>query len=947
MISPENPSSMNVVTKEYQRRIVELAGEYADKSIHQLFSKKQNLKDFFASVEDDFITERIRPYIDKRMYAILELVIRHEVPLYRKDKNSRFIHGEERIKTVKEKAVAVFNFIKKPGELLYFLSLRSDGNELSLNKYPAEILTNYPCSLILDNTLYCVNDIDAKKLLPFFVKESISVPMTKEEEYLNSFVRSAIIHYPVRVTGFEIREVVTLRKALLSFEKNLKGEPVLSLKFAYNDRIFTPVEKQMVWPELVREETGYVFYKIIRDREWEEMMVRHLHHMGLEQEAVENWFSLAHLKGSEIHIQTYELVNWVNFNRNRLIDKGFEFEKAEEFRQYYTGPVKVEMKLKDHIDWFDLHAVVVFGDFQIPFVKLRKCLLQGIREYILPNNEIAILPEEWFVKYKEILTLGEAAENDHIILQRHHFNIVSEALENERISKNLQQLQNELLNPERRIVPLPEGLNGQLRPYQQEGFYWLYQLTRYHFGGCLADDMGLGKTVQVIALLLKIKEENSAAGKENFPAERQLKLFDLSCEVMQAPSVASLVVTPVSLVHNWENELKKFAPSLKVYKFTGTQRIRNIDEFPSADVVLSTYGIVRNEREILSKIKFKCIVLDESQVIKNPLSKTYKAITELQSEYKFVLTGTPVENSLTDLWAQLNFVNKGLLGSYHYFVNEYVNPLEKFRDEKKQAKLQLLIHPFILRRRKEEVATELPPVSEQVVYCGMTDRQRSVYEVEKSMIRNHLLASIEQVGVEKSTLQILKALNRLRLLANHPVLALPDYDGDSGKFDEIQRRIESVIEGGHKVLIFSFYVIHLTLVEQYCRQRGWKYSRLTGQMAESERKAEIQRFYSDSDNHLFLVSLKAGGVGLNLTPADYVFILDPWWNPAVENQAISRSHRIGQEKNVFVYRFISKETIEEKIQLLQEKKMALADMFINSNNPFRALDKETLNELLG
>ena len=944
LIMPENISKLGFPMKEYQKQIAERTFEYSDKSIHDIVSKKLNLKDFFLQLEDEYIKDHIRPYIEKRIYSAIELILKHEVPLFRKDKNSKFIHEDEKINLVKEPAKAVFNFIRTPDEFKYFLSIRYNGTELALTRNPGEIITNVPCSLILGNNLYCINNIDAKKLLPFFTKDSISVPKTKEKEYIETFVKNAVVNYPVNASGFSIKDEFTIRKAILSFETNLAYEPVISIYFSYNEKIFTPREKQVVWTDLKEEDNSYTFYKTIRDMDWEQKMMGALKHTGLRSEENEGWYSLPHLKQLDKQLQTFEMINWMNMHKNRLIDKGFEFRTIGEFKQFYTGPIKLEMKLKDQTDWFDLQTVVTFGEYQIPFTRLKKNILHGIREYTLPNNEVAILPEEWFAKYKEILTLGETS-TDHIILQRHHFNIVSEAMENERISKNLQKLQNDLHNPEQRIVEVPEKLNGELRSYQREGYFWMHQLYKHHFGGCLADDMGLGKTVQTISLLLKIKEELGQQNEDYLAHANQLKLFDLHAQTNTPRNPTSLIVMPVSLIHNWEREIRKFAPSLKVYKYTGTQRIKNIDSFSEVDVVLSTYGIVRNEAENISKFRFKFIILDESQVIKNPESKTYKAILTLDSEHKIALTGTPIENSLTDLWAQLNFLNKGLLGSQQYFVNEYVNPIEKSKDEQKQGKLQTLISPFILRRKKEEVATELPPVTEQVIYCDMTEKQKSIYESEKSMIRNHLLQNIEAVGIEKSAIQILKALNRMRLLSNHPVLAMNDYEGDSGKYDEITRRIESIIEGGHKVLIFSFYVMHLNLIQKFMDEKKWKYSKLIGQMNEKERKKEIDKFCSDTDNHIFLISLKAGGLGLNLTAADYVFILDPWWNPAVEDQAVSRAHRIGQEKNVFVYRFISKETIEEKILLLQDRKSELAETFINTNNPFKAINKDTVDAL--
>jgi len=312
----------------------------------------------------------------------------------------------------------------------------------------------------------------------------------------------------------------------------------------------------------------------------------------------------------------------------------------------------------------------------------------------------------------------------------------------------------------------------------------------------------------------------------------------------------------------------------------------------------------------------------------------------IKARQRLVLTGTPLENSLSDLWSQMNFLNKGLLGSYNFFKQNYQTPIENRSDTKAEDKLQLLIRPFILRRTKNEVARDLPPLTESVMYCPMTPEQQKAYEREKSIVRNSIMASIEANGVNNSSIIILQGLTRLRQLSNHPLMVKDIGDVGSGKFSEIFLALSNILAEDHKVLIFSSFVTHLELLKQQIEEIGWKYSLLTGKT--NNREEVINNFQNDPENRIFLISLKAGGVGLNLTSADYVFIVDPWWNPAAENQAISRAHRIGQEKNVFVYRFITENSIEEKIQNLKDRKSALADKFINSNNPFKVITKEEI-----
>jgi SNF2 family DNA or RNA helicase len=404
----------------------------------------------------------------------------------------------------------------------------------------------------------------------------------------------------------------------------------------------------------------------------------------------------------------------------------------------------------------------------------------------------------------------------------------------------------------------------------------------------------------------------------------------------------SLIVVPISLIHNWENEIMKFSPFLKILKYRGNKRERKIKSFDKYDVIITGYGIVRNDIDLLCEYQFLYVILDESQFIKNPTSQAFKAVKQLKSDYKLVLTGTPVENSLSDLWSQMDFLNEGILGNFNFFKDNFINIIEKNNDDQRADRLKKMIQPFILRRTKDEVAKDLPALNEQTVYCEMSEEHTKFYESEKSKIRNKLLEQIE-TGAFDTAIPVLQALTQLRQAANHPKLIEQDYEGDSGKFGEVILDIENLIAENHKILIFSSFVKHLKLFVEYFEQKSYKYSLLTGKT--TDREKVIDEFQSDPENRIFLISIKAGGTGLNLTQADYVMILDPWWNIAVELQAVNRAHRIGQDKKVMVYRYISKKTVEEKIQKLQEKKLILAESFITTENPLKNLSKENLISL--
>jgi SNF2 family DNA or RNA helicase len=633
-------------------------------------------------------------------------------------------------------------------------------------------------------------------------------------------------------------------------------------------------------------------------------------------------------------LQYNSLIDWMNANEEQL--KDFHIEQETE-RNYYQGKIDLQSTMMEKIDWFELEIEVVFENFKLPFNRFRKHILTGNPEYVLPDGSIFILPVAWFLRYQNLFLHTEDTETG-IRLRKIHARFLNTAIDS--FFQDERKADWERFNQTPVEYPiLSERLNQTLRPYQKVGFYWLEHLRKMNFGGCLADDMGLGKTIQTITLLESIYSQCEKKRKTIVVGE-QLSLFD----ELESTVPVSLVVAPTSLLHNWQNELKKFAPDLKVYIHAGIRRLKpdRIEElFNPYDVIITSYGMVRADMDYLAGYTFHYIVLDESQYIKNPDSITYHAIQNLSSDHKLTLTGTPIENSLLDLWAQFNFINPGLLGNLSSFKNNYVNKITKEKNKTAEESLFRMIQPFLLRRTKEEVTPELPLLSQEIVYCDMTEEQEKVYVAEKNTIRSTMLKN--KTLFLKNNLIALQSLTRLRLLSNHPVLSHPEYEGDSGKFDQIILYFESIKAGGHKVLIFSSFVKYLKLLAKAFDEREWKYAMLTGQTV--NRETEINRFNQSDDVNAFFISLKAGGTGLNLTAADYVFIVDPWWNPAAEMQALSRAHRIGQDKKVMVYRFISNDSIEEKIIYLQNQKSQLSETFITSNNPLDNLNIREIEEL--
>lgn len=475
-------------------------------------------------------------------------------------------------------------------------------------------------------------------------------------------------------------------------------------------------------------------------------------------------------------------------------------------------------------------------------------------------------------------------------------------------------------------APLPKRFKATLRPYQQEGVNWLHFLKEFHFGGILADDMGLGKTIQTLAMLSYTHQQS---------AENKL----------------SLIVAPTSVVSNWQLEMQKFTPTLRSYIYAG--RDRTIPDTAQTDVIITSYALLWRDKKEFIKHKFHYVILDEAQYIKNHASQTSQTARSLQAEYKLSLTGTPLENNLTELWSQCAFVNPGLLGSIERFKTDFVTPIEKYQNNQAKEHLKGLLKPFLLRRVKNDVIKDLPPKIEQTVWCEMDSKQKSLYEAIKTYYQMKVFKLIEEKGIKKSQIEILEALLRLRQICCHPQLlhlqererfhTLPksiQQSNSSAKLDAVVELIRTAVAEGHKILLFSQFVEMLKIIEKELTADSISSLMLTGQT--KDRQVLIDTFQKTNDHNVFLLSLKAGGTGLNLTAADYVIHYDPWWNPSVERQAEDRAHRIGQKKTVYTYKMLVKDSIEMKIQELQERKKGLIDDIINTNAKGKGLSKEDI-----
>ncbi len=821
-----------------------------------------------------------------------------------------------------EKAEVFFEFREDP----YFYSLNTQldigGKTIDLSKSAGQVklmpyfVVEYAGSLFLYKSLE--QGLIAKKLL---VRHSVLKTSKKEIDlFMDKVVLPLSRHFPVKIT-----EMTNLKKETIHLEPQRREiflselanfvliQPVVRYDHDISQNIKEP-------NAILRKENGTIF-QYLRDLDYEEdfqTLVTGLH---------ENFVKQTH---STYHFLTYDDFisrGWIFETFEKLKKEGIEVFGVKDLKGLKVSPHKavVTTNLKSGQDWFDVRISVSFGDYEVKLSDVRKAVLKNERYVQLGDGKLGLLPEAWVEKLSRYFRAGNA-DQDGVKISKLKFNLIDEMFSEmddleimHEIAVKKQRLQQ---FREIKSIDLPKGITAEMRGYQKEGYNWLNFLDEFEWGGILADDMGLGKTLQILSFLMK---------------------------QIQTTAVPNLVVIPTSLLFNWENEIKKFTPSLKFLIHYGSDRRKDTKEFHNYDLIITSYGIMVKDIEMLSAFRFNYVVLDESQAIKNPASLRYKAACLLKARNRLTMTGTPVENNTFDLYAQINFLNPGFLGTQPFFKDQYSVPIDRDGDEKRANELQKLINPFLLRRTKEIVAKELPPKIEDTIYCEMPDEQWKVYEAYRNKYRDMLLDRIEKDGVGRSKMYVLEGLMKLRQICDTPEL-LSDLDDYGQTSVKVQVLMQHIMEktGNHKILIFSQFVKMLKVIERELQEAGLPYEYLDGQRTKKQRQASVENFQENEECRVFLISLKAGGTGLNLTAADYVYIVDPWWNPAVENQAIDRCHRIGQDKHVIAYRMICKNTVEEKIMKYQAKKLKIAADIITTDESFmKQLNKSDIAELFG
>lgn len=809
-----------------------------------------------------------------------------------------------------QKSVLSFNLEEK--EHSYSLKAKLNINNKSYN-VDSNLIKIFPLFCTLNKTIYLYENLNTYIYLNKLQgKSEINFQKKEYPKLYKGIIESIAKHFEVKTRVFKKSKEKIKKEKLKKqvFLSDYEGEYVIfKLGVLYDKTQILLHSKERLFDS--KTQTYKPRNKSFEDNFLEEF--KDLHPDFQEQENI-------------FYLTPYQLVEeeWLLKASEKMKHKGIYIYGAKDLKtfKYNLHKPSISMGVKSNIDWFDLEIDVKFGKETVSLKEVRKALLNNSKYIQLNDGSLGVLPQKWLNKFAKYFKAGEVSK-DGIKISNFQFNIIDELHDDLEttpkflieLQKKKQRLQNLKTT---RDISIPKGLKTSLRPYQKQGVNWLVFLDKNKLGGCLADDMGLGKTIETIAFLGYLKKKKK-----------------------QKPH---LVIMPTSLIFNWKKEIEKFFPSLKTLIYTGSKRKILFKDFSKYDIILSTYGSLLNDIEFLKDFEFGYVILDESQAIKNPNSKRYKAVKLLQSDNRLALTGTPIENNTFDLYAQMNFLNPGLLGSMSHFKKEFSDAIDKAKDEQSSTLLSEMIHPFLLRRTKEQVATDLPEKTETILYCEMGAEQRKVYESFKEKFRDYLLHKIEENGVAKSQMYVLEGLMKLRQICNSPELLNEeeDYGTASVKLDILTESIKEKT-AKHKILVFSQFTSMLGLIKERLEEEDITYEYLDGKTKNREEKVKI--FQEDKNIRVFLISLKAGGVGLNLTAADYIFLVDPWWNPAVENQAIDRAHRIGQDKKVIAYKMICRDSIEEKIINLQNTKKQISNSIIQIDKVKKSFNKAQIKAL--
>lgn len=826
-------------------------------------------------------------------------------------KTGRFTNNPTPIKLASQQPEFSFTADTDGTSIVLSMKLYLDGKESRLQLRGGFLIEN-------DNTLYLPPDSSALSVIDQFKNGSVRYPLAEKKSVVKKILLPLLQKYSV-VVGKKLNIEFSTPESRPQIRLSELNESNLMItpEFAYDDVVVDySDETQHV------EETEGTIKVFTRNAVEEKKLYEYLRtlHPSFARQLNNHYYYLA--------FDDVMKSRWFISMMRKVQAEGYAVHGLQELKKfrYSIHTPHFTIEATSSIDWFDLRITVRWGEHTISLKEIRRAILSQQDTIMLEDGTLGHIPEEWIREYTLLLRTG-TEENGSLKVSKLHYTLLEDILQHikgDNVHEEIEARKKKLFEYDTLPkTPLSKKIKASLRPYQLSGLNWLQALDMLGWGGCLADDMGLGKTLQTISFLQFLKEK--------YPGSTQL------------------VVCPTSLIFNWENELQKFCPSLKYYTYYGLQRSFDETHFEEYDIILTTYGVVRNDLPDLTAFLWQYVILDESQAIKNPDAQATKAVKQLNAVNRVILSGTPVQNNTSDLYAQFNFLNPGLLGSREYFNREFANPIDKQGDKLRTQQLQRIIHPFTLRRTKEQVAKDLPNKTVTILWCNMEAEQRKIYNHYKDNYRKLLLKRIDEEGIAKSGIYVLEGLLRLRQICDHPALLKdPAFTISSAvKVEELVREVQENT-GIHKLLVFSQFTEMLQIIKEKFNEAGITHCYLDGSTPLAKRKEQVTKFQEDVEVKAFLISLKAGGVGLNLTVADYVYLVDPWWNPAAEQQAIDRAHRIGQTRKVFAYKMICKDTVEEKILQLQERKKMLADELIHEDTGMaKNLSREDVEFLFG
>ncbi|WP_343587583.1 DEAD/DEAH box helicase [Flavobacterium sp.] len=799
-------------------------------------------------------------------------------------------------------------FDKHSEGITYTLSLKENETTFLPMDNKVDILSDEPGWLIVNKKLGQLKELNGKKLTPFLKKKSIEIPSKLVDDYFKNFIPEIAKKIDIDANGFEIElrdQIASCTiQPVFDFFKNCY---YLNLYFDYNGYIFdgSKTKKTHSFVDFsVANEPRIIQFKRSAD---ENSYAEKLFEVGLEKIKNELFGLNSDAENSDPYINIQLIID----NKEKLKDLGFNIENLKlESKEIITENHSISASKETTGDWFDIKIIITVGNYKINFSEIIPNIKSKERLFALPDGNYFLIPLEWFSKYGSLAKLAKT-ENGVLLLRKSNFTALD----------GISEIDNDLDQIHQAEFTASDLIKATLRPYQIEGVKWLLGHFNSNMGACLADDMGLGKTLQTLSVLVSVQEQLGFTTKTT-----NFDLFSNETTVEREP-LKALIVLPSSLVFNWFNEAGKFTPHFSKMQYVGNDRKSLASRINSTDLIFTSYSIIHRDISILEKYDFRYLILDESQYIKNKNSKIFKAINKISTGHKIALSGTPIENSLDDLWSQMQFINPDILGTYAFFMENFKNPIEKKQNEEVLAELKNLIQPYILRRTKEQVLKDLPELTEQIYYCDMDPEQEKLYEKEKSKARNFLL----KTDGSPDKISIINTLMKLRQLSNHPKMVDADSEIDSGKFIAVTNYLENLVKAKQKVIIFSSFVTNLNFYTDWCKQNKVEFCEITGETPADKREQQVKMFQEKENPLLFFISLKAGGVGLNITKASYVLFLDPWWNPFAEKQGVGRAHRIGQMNKVNVVRFISKNTVEEKIIKLQENKKLLSDSLLEES----------------